>query len=54
MSDLTKSIEVLFEKIDTNKDNKLSEEELKVIMANNFEKVGIEVTEEKLERMVKS
>ena len=54
MADLTKSIEKLFNKIDTNKDQKLTEDELKVIMTSNFEKVGVEVTDEKLDRMVKS
>ena len=54
MADLTKTIEKLFNKIDTNKDQKLTEDELKVIMINNFEKVGVEVAEDKLDRMVKS
>ena len=53
-SDLKKNIEALFAKIDTNQDNKLSKDEIKAIMVKNFEKVGVELTEEKLDRMVKS
>merc|ERR1712189_142289 len=49
---LEDSIKKTFEKIDTNKDDKLSQEELKKVMMENFEKVGVEIEEESLDRMV--
>merc|ERR1712136_514345 len=49
---LEDSIKKTFEKIDTNKDDKLSQEELKKVLMENFEKVGVEIEEERLDRMV--